>query len=86
MIDLEKITIAKLASREEKIIIRDAEKVRSGEEAEAEERARDLEDGVDFAVAPEDVETEESAGNPDSTAEVDFEDQETTEDHGRGLV
>ena len=86
MIDLQKVTLAKLASREEKIIIRDAEKVRSGEEAEADIRARDIEDGVDFAVAPEDVESGSSEADPDNTAEVDFEDQETLEDHGRALV
>lgn len=69
--------------REEETIIRDAEQVRAGEEAEAAARAADLADGVDLPISPDDV--------PESEAEtegpMDFDDAEDDpDDHGRGLV
>lgn len=67
--------------REEETIIRDAEKVRAGEEAEAAARADELADGVDLPLAPDDV-SESDAEGP-----MDFDDAEDDpDDHGRGLV
>jgi len=87
MVNIKKIAADNLTKQVESVIIRDAEKVRSGEEAEAEIRSRDIEDGVDLAVAPGDVETGLHDEKPESAAEIDFEDRESeNEDHGRALV
>ena len=87
MTGIPKATFDQPVNREEEEIIRDAEKVRFGEEAEIADRARDIADGVDFAVAPEDLEAGLPGESPEGTTEVDFEDRETkNEDHGRALV
>lgn len=75
------------AKREEESIIRDAEKVRAGEEAEAAERAAELADGVALPLAPEDGPKAAADDDSASARPVDFDDDEDEpDDHGRGLV
>lgn len=73
--------------REEESVIRDAEKVRAGEEAEAAERAEALADGVDLPLSPDDVPGASAGDGSESEGPIDFDDDDDDpDDHGRGLV